>query len=222
MYTSFSRKKLKGTTQCSVHFFQPQVWYCTAMQQRKPVRRATLPSSEVEVLRTLCGDSRKHTELRARVTGLYACGWSLSSIAQAFSPPRQRSTVRSWITLTVPPLIDFPKPSSVSSSDSSDASSTLPTAEKMNSTATAKAKAQYRNFNPLKPLLTKTESNTLKKLAPVAARYRSGMRPDSTYAKAHAEFNELLHSVYSRGVSITEITTATESTYRAIARRLGR
>ena len=192
MYTSFSRKKLKGTTQCSVHFFQPQVWYCTAMQQRKPVRRATLPSSEVEMLRTLCGDSRKHTELRARVTGLYACGWSLSSIAQAFSPPRQRSTVRSWITLTVPPLIDFPKPSSVSSSDSSDASSTLPTAEKMNSTATAKA------------------------------RYRSGMRPDSTYAKAHAEFNELLHSVYSRGVSITEITTATESTYRAIARRLGR
>ena len=93
----------------------------------------------------------------------------------------------------------------------------------MNSVAEArKAKAQYRNFNPLKPLLTKTESNTLKKLAPVAARYRSGMRPDSTYAKAHAEFNELLHSVYSRGVSITEITTATESTYRAIARRLGR
>lgn len=92
----------------------------------------------------------------------------------------------------------------------------------MNSTTTAITKKQYRMYTPEKPLLTKTESNTLKKLAPVAARYRSGMRPDSTYGKAHTEFNELLHRVYSRGVSITEITTATESTYRAIARRLGR
>lgn len=184
-------------------------------QRRKPVRKATLPSSEVELLR-----SAKGAVLRERVTGLYQCGWSLSSIADAFDPPRQRSTVRSWISQTPTSLTNLPLPNSDASSSFSSSSSTLPTAE--NLLSTAKAKKVYRMYAKDKPLLTKTEVNTLKKLAPIAARYRSGMRPDSTYAVAHADFNALLRAVYDRGVSITEITTATESTYRAIANRLGR
>ena len=66
----------------------------------------TLPSDEIALLCELSA-----TAQRARARQLYDLGWSLSAIGEALSPPRSRSTVRSWVHSSSPSSAPAPAPS---------------------------------------------------------------------------------------------------------------
>ncbi len=71
-----------------------------------------LPDDEVKVLVGCSGDV-----LRARVRALREAGWTLAAIADAWTPPKQRSSIRALSQQpTKSPLPIVPSPPSSSSS----------------------------------------------------------------------------------------------------------
>jgi len=201
--------------------------------------RQVLPESECELLRALTGP-----DLKARARDLVEAGWSLASIANAFDPPKQRSSVRAWVTSPqrtphTQPLPPVPSPSSYSSSS---AYSTIAAAEKSGSRATPHASTsptsspasaarqktavvvapRRRVYNPEAPVLTPRTRDRIASLAPVARRYRARTNPDSPLARANAELTDTCVRMYSAGASVRELAAAAGVTYRAMARRLGR
>lgn len=184
-----------------------------------------LPESERHFLAVLKGD-----ELKGRVKSLHKAGWTLQAISQAFTPPKQRSTLHSWTQSKAKPVLSPPLP--LVSSSSSSSISTLPTAQKMNSDQNSdlnsdRSPAQnqtrsYRMYDTEAPVLSKSVHNRIAKIAPVARRYRSKANPNGVYREANDELTRIVKEQYARGVSIRELCLAAGVTYRAMARRLGR
>lgn len=175
-------------------------------------------------MRTLSGD-----ELKYRVQTLHEAGWSLAAIAQAFDPPRQRSSIRSWALSpsrtphTQPPI---PVPSSPSHSSHS---SLIPARGKSESAPTpasakakAKAKVRRRVYDPTQPKISQAQRKKISRLAPLARRHRARTSPNNTYTRANAELTDLCKNLYYSGASVRELSLAAGVTYRAMARRLGR
>jgi lambda repressor-like predicted transcriptional regulator len=180
-----------------------------------------LPEGECAYLGTLSG-----APLKARARALHQSGWSLAAIAEAFDPPRQRSSVRAWVLSNVPapdtqpPLP--PSPSSSSSSSSSYSSIIARESSVFSSAKTVKTKTPRRVYNPASPRISSTQKNKIATLAPLARRYRARTSPNGTYARANNELTDLCKNLYYKGTSVRELSLAAGVTYRAMARRLGR
>lgn len=166
-------------------------------RSRPPARRALLPSDEVDYLRSLQGEA-----LHVRVSALYRAGWSLSSISEAFDPPRPRTTVRSWVQRADRVQADailVPMPSAPSP------------------VRTAPIPLKRR---PISPGVPPEVAQRLSELSVLAKRYRARTRPDSAHARANQELTELVNELYDRGVPLRAVATAMGVTYRAVVRRV--
>ncbi len=175
---------------------------CTSdtMQQMK------LPDDEVKVLVSCSGDP-----LRARVRALREAGWTFAAIADAWTPPKQRSSIRALSQQpTKSPLPIVPSPPS-----SSSHSSHLAAAEK------SRHSRARRFYNPSSPKISKDDARTIARLAPLARRYRARANPTGAYALANEELTQLCISLYRSGASVLELASAANVTYRAMARRIG-
>ena len=191
-------------------------------RERRPARRAELPESEVRLLREL-----SRNDVRARVRELYVAGWSLSSIAEAFDPPRARTSIRAWTRSTRPPhtqLPSVPSPPSSSSSPSSSADSLIGTAESFASSSSSAADTlrDYRVLDRAHSVITEDERSRIRELAPLARRYRARTDARGPYGAANDELTALAKELYDRGAPVRELAEAAGVTYRAMARRLGR
>ena len=179
--------------------------------------KQVLPHSEREFLAVLNGN-----ELKARVKALSSAGWSLGAIADAFTPPKQRSSIRVWAIGNTQTRPDHPPVPLISSPSSSSprSRSILPAAEK--SASANKHKRVRRAYNPASPSLTRTKQQQIQKLSPLARQYRSRANPNGVYAKANVELTELCKDLYfKQNVSVRELSDAAGVTYRAMARRIG-
>ena len=180
--------------------------------------KMSLPPDEALLLRSLSGKI-----LRARVSELFYSGWSLAAIAEAFDPPRARSTIRSWITPTPTPHPSRPTP--VSSPPSSSSSSLITAAESCPSPAHSpspapKPREERRIYDPRSPQLSIAAARKIADLAPVARHHRSGAAPTGRYAVANDELNRLCRLHFERGVSIRELALAAGVSYKAMERRV--
>lgn len=186
-------------------------------------RARSLPPQERDFLSALIVKD----EIYARVQQLHEVGWSLAEIACAWDPPKQRSTVHSWLSRPSTHTHTFPVPSPPSSSSSSSSSS-IPAAEKSDlapALAPAYSAAQIRRrrvFDPSAPVLSPAQKTKISRLAPLARRYRARTPYGGTYATANRELTHLCRDLYLRGASVRELSLAAGVTYRAMARRLGR
>jgi len=162
---------------------------------RRSARGQSLPTHEINFLNELEG-----YELFARARMLYAQGWTLRSIGEAFEPPRARSTVRYWINSPIP---------------IASAHTSLPTAPvPVLATASAAARIPRRHLTP-------TEYSKIAELAPLARKYRATMNPGHQSARANRELTELcvrLH--HTERVTIRDLADAASVSYRAMARRV--
>jgi hypothetical protein len=166
-----------------------------------------LPDDEVKVLVSCSGDV-----LRARVRALREAGWTLAAIADAWTPPKQRSSIRALSQQpTKSPLPIVPSPPS--------SSSHLGAAEKSRST-TRHSRAR-RFYSPSSPKISYDDARTIARLAPLARRYRARANPNGSYALANEELTRLCISLYRSGASVIELAAAANVTYRAMARRIG-
>lgn len=168
--------------------------------------------------------------VRERARALHAAGWSLASIAEAWSPPRQRSTIRAWVLSPAPlsaaPLAQpLPLPSSSSSSSSS---SLIVAGEKVTSEAPpsspsrVKVKVRRRVYDAANPKISAAQKRRISTLAPLARRHRARTPENSTYSRANRELTDLCRTLYYSGASVRELSLAAGVTYRAMARRIGR
>ncbi len=185
--------------------------------------KVSLPPDEAQVLRSLSGKI-----LRARVSELFYSGWSLAAIAEAFDPPRARSTIRSWITPSPTLYPSRPTPS-LPSSSSSSSSSSLPitAAEDSHSPSPASApspapkpREERRIYDPRSPQLSIAAARKIADLAPVARHHRAGASPTGRYAVANDELNRLCRLHFERGASIRELALAAGVSYKAMERRV--
>ena len=176
--------------------------------------KVSLPPDEALLLRSLSGKI-----LRARVSELFYSGWSLAAIAEAFDPPRARSTIRSWITPSPTPYPSRPTP--VSSPPSSSSSSLITAAEDSHPPSPApKPREERRIYDPRSPQLSIAAARKIADLAPVARHHRSGAAPTGRYAVANDELNRLCRLHFERGVSIRELALAAGVSYKAMERRV--
>lgn len=165
---------------------------------RRSARGQSLPKTEKAFLRTLSGE-----RLHIRAAQLFRVGWTLQSIGDALDPPKGRSTVKAWIDrldlvsphdIDVP--IDFPR---------------LRTPE-----------GGYERKTPKSPGVPEDLQEELRHLAPLAAKYRSGMPSTSPFTAANEEFDALIRYLKDVDVSIADIARAANVTHRAISRRLSK
>jgi hypothetical protein len=179
-----------------------------------PRQIKNLPSSECDFLRVL-----KKEELYARAQELHRAGWSVTAIANAFDPPRPRSTVHTWLsrthTITHSQALPLPLSSSFSSSSS------IAAAEN-NISGAMISKRERRVYTPSSPRLLSAEKERIKTVAPLARMYRARANPNGVYASANNELTKIAEEAYARGVAISELASAAGVTYRAMARRLGK
>lgn len=164
------------------------------MSTRRAARKQSLPKPEADVLNKLFDD-----ELVTRLNQLFNAGWTLQAMGNAFTPPRCRSTVRSWMLRRhdLAPL-DFPA---------------IPV---------PKTPRGYISRRPVSPGISPADLARIKALAPIARTYRSRMDPSSPQALANHSLSELCFSLSEKNVTVKELAEATGVTYRAMARRLGR
>lgn len=177
-----------------------------------------LPAAECDFLRVLMRE-----ELYARAQELHRVGWSVTAIANAFDPPKPRSTVHTW--LSRPHTITHSRPLPSPSSSSSSSRSSIAAAENSTSdfsSSKLKLKRERRTYTPSAPALSAAEKDRIKVIAPLARRYRARANPNGVYASANTELTQISLEAYSRGVSVAELAAAAGVTYRAMARRLGR
>jgi hypothetical protein len=189
--------------------------YCSLNKERSDTISAMkerLPEGECVYLRTLSG-----APLKARARALAESGWSLAAIAEAFDPPRQRSSVRAWVLSNVPaPDTQPPLPPSPSSHSS------LIVARESSVSSLPRRRVPRRVFDPKNPRISAAQKKKISTLAPLARRYRARTAPGGTYARANAELTDLCKKLYYSGASVRELSLAAGVTYRAMARRLGR
>ncbi len=164
--------------------------------------------------------------IRDRVRDLATDGWSLAAIAEAFDPPKSRSSIRAWsisksprTSHTHPPL----PPSPSFSSPSSSSNKQIPAREKSSISASApKVKIRRRVYDPTQPKISPAQKKKIARLAPLARRHRARTGANNTYTRANRELTDVCKSLYYSGASVRELSLAAGVTYRAMARRLGR
>jgi hypothetical protein len=161
--------------------------------------------------------------IRDRVRDLCADGWSLAAIAEAFDPPKSRSSIRAW-SVSKSPRTSHTHPPLPSPSSSSHSSSSIVARESSTSQAHSPRahKVPRRVYNPERPRVSPAQKKKIATLAPLARRYRARTAPGGTYARANAELTDLCKNLYYSGASVRELSLAAGVTYRAMARRLGR
>lgn len=175
-----------------------------------PKKKIDLPPEEVSILSTLSGQ-----QLRSRVRDLYDAGWPLSSIGEALTPPKPRSTIHLWVKQSSPSSL--PIPSSPPSSDSS----TLGTPENsLLDTQSDQHQRRRRRRLYTEPTISPQDLATIRRLSPLARRYRSKANPSGQYAIANQDLTILCRSLYKSGTSIRELAEAAEVTYKAMERRV--
>lgn len=185
--------------------------YITKYDTISAMERAQIPESERRHLAALSGN-----ELKARVRELVAAGWSMASVGKACTPPRSRSTIRSWI-----PSSSSPSYSTITAAKNSSSNPThpVPTAPAQRE----KYKPKRTNVTPYKsPGLTENDRAHIRELFQLASRYRSTSSPSSAHGRANEELTALVNTLYSQGVTVREIAEAAGVTYRAINRRITR
>lgn len=166
------------------------------MTERRPAREQTLPQEEVLLLRSLVRNDRN---VRAHL--LFKQGWTLQTIGDAFEPPVRRSTVKYWVDSAKMPKydhVDVPNPEFKT------------------------PKGGYQRKKPVSPGIQPQEAQELARLAPIARQYRSGMTSTSLYFEANEQFDQLIRDLSASNVTTAEIARASNVTFRAIARRLGK
>jgi hypothetical protein len=151
-----------------------------------------LPKSEAIFLASLSKE-----QLWRRVKDLNDAGWTLQSIADAFDPPRRRSTVRSWVIKDTPECVFV------------TATPTPP-----------QPKAKSRRKRPRSPGIPHDEQLRIARLSPLARRFRARTNPSSTSFTANQELTNIAGLLYSKGVTVSELARASGVTYRAMKRRV--
>ena len=164
---------------------------------RRSARNQPLPPDEASILASLRGFS-----LYARCAELFRAGWTLRAIGEAMEPPRTRSTIQTWVD---------------KAQDTTPTVSLPPVASPELSTPKV-----YTPVRPPSPGIAPFEKARIESLAPIARKFRSGMSPDHTAAKANQDLTDLCKALHSINVSIAELADAAGVTYRAMAKRLGR
>lgn len=162
---------------------------------RRSARGQSLPSYEIDILRSLTG-----YELTMRAKMLYEAGWTLRSIGEAFDPPRARSTIRYWITAPVPITgiwTDLP-------------TAPIPTLATPEPNATVPRRS-----------LTTVEFSKIRHLAPSARKFRATMKPNHPSRKANDELTSICARLHKEDrVTIRDLAEAAGVSYRAMARRV--
>ena len=153
-----------------------------------------LPRSEQEFLATLSKE-----QLWCRVRNLSDAGWTLQSIGDAFSPPRRRSTIRSWV-IKETPQFEF-------------ITATPVPPEK---------KIKLRRKRVPSPGIPHDEQLRIARLSPLARRYRARTNPGSASFTANQELTSIAGHLYNKGVTVSELARASGVTYRAMKRRVDR
>jgi hypothetical protein len=148
-----------------------------------------LPKSEADFLASLSKE-----QLWRRVKDLNDAGWTLQSIADAFSPPRRRSTIRSWVIKDTPEFEFI--------------------------TATPQPQAKSRRKRPRSPGIPHDEQLRIARLSPLARRFRARTNPSSTSFTANQELTNIAGLLYDKGVTVSELARASGVTYRAMKRRV--
>jgi hypothetical protein len=151
-----------------------------------------LPKSEALFLASLSKE-----QLWRRVKDLNDAGWTLQSIADAFDPPRRRSTIRSWV------IKDTPECQFVT------ATPTPP-----------QPKAKSRRKRPRSPGIPHDEQLRIARLSPLAQRFRARTNPSSVSFTANQELTSIAGLLYNKGVTVSELARASGVTYRAMKRRV--
>ena len=151
-----------------------------------------LPKSEAILLASLSKE-----QLWRRVKDLNDAGWTLQSIANAFDPPRRRSTVRSWV------IKDTPECEFVTATP-----------------APPQPKAKSRRKRPRSPGIPHDEQLRIARLSPLARRFRARTNPSSTSFTANQELTNIAGLLYNKGVTVSELARASGVTYRAMKRRV--
>ena len=164
---------------------------------RRYARLQSLPQEEVDVLNSLTGPT-----LHKRASALYLSGWTLASIGNALTPPRTRSTIKSWVDRYPSPDVDVPTPTPIP-------------------TPTYRTHPEgYQRLTPKSPGVPDYIGRRLQEIAPKARLYRHRMPSGHPYALANEEMNELVLALRAHNVSIADIARAANVTHRAIARRI--
>ena len=130
-----------------------------------------------------------------RLATLRAKGWSLSVLGKALDPPRSKATIHNWTANEE--IFDFTEP--------------IPTPQK--------APIPAHPLAPLVPLETIPE---LRRLVPLAQRYRSRTPKNSIYAESNEKLTELAVSLYLRGIPVSAIAKAAQVSNRAMYRRVNK
>ena len=151
-----------------------------------------LPKSEADFLASLSKE-----QLWRRVKDLNDAGWTLQSIADAFDPPRRRSTIRSW------------------------AIKDTPECEFITATPTPpQPKPKSRRKRPKSPGIPHDEQLRIARLSPLARRFRARTNPSSVSFTANQELTNIAGLLYNKGVTVSELARASGVTYRAMKRRV--
>ncbi len=169
------------------------------MTDRRSARKQPLPPEEKRYLRSL-----PQEELIKRVYDLYHSGWTLQAIGDSLTPPRPRSTVRSWLLRFTPPterdLVDAPiptpNPNYITHPDG------------------------YQKTTPESPGILPDEVELIQSIAPIARQYRAKMSTSSAAAVANDQLYAICIRLHANGVSIKELAKAAGVTYRAMYRRV--
>lgn len=163
--------------------------------ERRPARKQPLPAKEAAYLNTLNQD-----DLMARAYELYNAGWTLQAIGDALTPPRPRSTVRSWLLRYQLP-VDASKPAKVPSP----------------LYRTHKDGYQKKKQSPgIQP----DELALIQSLAPLARTFRAKMANASAAAVANDQLTAICLRLHATGVTTSELAKAAGVTYRAMVKRL--
>ena len=160
----------------------------------------SLPSEEISFLATLSLLPRCR-----RIQELHAQGWSLQSVANAFSPPRRRSTIRAWVLRSL-------------NNDDMNTYYVHSIAPRLTKPPVKKIRARSSRLpSPGIPISTQLQ---IARLSPLARRYRSRTPHLSPSDVANRELSRLAAELYAENVRVSELARAASVTYRAMKRRL--
>ena len=167
---------------------------------RRSARLQSIPKKEADFLNSLSGPN-----LHKRVSTLFHAGWTLASIGEALTPPKGRSTIKSWVDrypqrdlLLYPLDVDVPIPR-------------LRTPD-----------GGYQRLTPVSPGVPSDIADVLKEIAPIAKNYRARMSSVTKEYQANEEMDRITRELKANDVSIADIARAAGVTHRAIARRLSK
>lgn len=171
------------------------------MTDRRSARNQPLPPEEKRYL-----DSLPQEELIKRVYDLYQKGWTLQAIGDSLTPPRPRSTVRSWLLRFTPPT----------ERDLVDA----PTQQPVPTPGYKTHPDGYQKTTPESPGILPDELELIRSLAPIARTYRAKMSTSSAAAVANDQLGAICLRLHANGVPVKELAQAAGVTYRAMYKRV--